>query len=265
MNGQYDKKLKEIEFYKIHPEYLPFVGDQYDEFKILQVGESHYIPQEKGNEDLFSIAYFKEHWWKENGCEELNTARTSSSDQKQWCGWYNTIGVVADYLSGKRRRGHGIFTEMVKMFSRVYTDTPITSISTENSQAYHHFAVMNFYQMPSLYRGMSYWDSLVKSAKKVYSKELAEKYACEVWEDTVKRSTETLNQVIDILNPQVIIFTSESAYRAYCGQNGKHSARKGVFHCVHPGCKYWHHPAKGQIGKTELEKKWKDYLQGDSL
>jgi hypothetical protein len=45
MNGQYGKKLKEIEFYKTHPEYLPFVGDKYDEFKILQVGESRYIGQ----------------------------------------------------------------------------------------------------------------------------------------------------------------------------------------------------------------------------
>ena len=59
MNGQYDKELKEIEFYKIHPEYLPFVGDKYDEFKILHVGESHFIPQEKGSNDLFSIVYFR--------------------------------------------------------------------------------------------------------------------------------------------------------------------------------------------------------------
>ena len=262
MNGQYDKKLKDNEFYKIHPEYLPFVGDKFDEFKILQVGESHYIPQEKGNEELFSIAYFKEHWWEENGCRELNTTATPSSDGKQWYGWYHTEGVVADYLSGKRRRGHGIFTEMVKLFSRVYTDMPIKSISYENSQAYHHFAFMNFFQMPSLYRGMSYWDSLLRSAKKIYKddKEYAKKYACEVWDETARRSKEVLDHVIDILDPNVIIFTSKSAYIAYIGQNGKHIGRKGLFCCVHPGCRYWHKPTGDQVGKKELEQKWNELL-----
>ena len=33
MNDQYDIKLKEIDFYKTHPEYLPFVGNKFDEFK----------------------------------------------------------------------------------------------------------------------------------------------------------------------------------------------------------------------------------------
>lgn len=246
MNGQYDKKLKDIEFYKTHPEYLPFVGDKYDEFKILQVGESHYIPQTK-DEEAFSIEYFEKQWWKENGCAELNA--------KRWGGWYNTRGVLEDYLSGRRTRAHGIFTEMVKLFSQVYTDTPIKSISTKNSQAYHHFAFMNFYQMPSLYKGVSYWDSLVKSAKKALNNDRnqAEIWAEKVWTDTAKRSKDILDQVIDTLDPQVIIFTSKSAYKAYTNLGGKHAKRKGVFRCVHPGSKYWHKPTDDQIGKKELE------------
>ena len=255
MNLTYSKALKQIPFYQIHPEYLPFVGDKFDEFKILQVGESHYIPQEKGNEELFLIAYFKEHWWEENGCEEWNTARTAALNE--WSGWYCTKSVVDDYLAGKRTRAHGIFTEMVKLFSRIYTDTPIHSITKENSQAYHHFAFMNFFQMPSLYRGMSYWDSLLRSAKKIYKddKKCAEKYACEVWDETARRSKNVLDQVIDILDPQVIIFTSNSAYEEYIRQNGKHVGRNGLFHCVHPGCRYWHKPTANQIGKQELENK----------
>ena len=247
MNLTYDAEIKkQIQFYEIHPEYMPFVGDRYDDFKILQVGESHFIEQGKEEND-FSIEYFKKHWWNE-------------AMPADWDGNCNTRTVVNNYLAVRRTRAHGIFTNMVKLYSRVYTDTPITSISTENSQAYHHFAFMNFYQMPSLYRGMSYWDSLLKSAKKVYDEKLVEKYACEVWEDTVKRSTETLNQVIEILDPQVIIFTSESAYKAYNRQQGNHIERKGVFHCVHPGCKYWHHPSEGQIGKNELEQELRDFL-----
>ena len=58
MNYNYDSRLNEIDFFKIHPEYLPFIGDKFDEFKILQVGESHYIGQTPETEE-FSIQYFQ--------------------------------------------------------------------------------------------------------------------------------------------------------------------------------------------------------------
>ena len=44
-NTEYESKLKEISFYKLHPEYIAFVGDKFEKYRILQVGESHFIPQ----------------------------------------------------------------------------------------------------------------------------------------------------------------------------------------------------------------------------
>lgn len=254
MNQTYEKELEAIEFYQIHPEYKPFIGENYDEFKILQVGESHYIPQEKG-EELVSIEYFKAHWWQENGCEELKTKCTASSEQKQWGGWYNTEGVVLDYLSGERRRGHGIFTEMVKVFSKACLDEPIAAISTESSQKYHYFAFMNFFQMPALYRGMSYWDSLLRSSRKIdgLHRKQAKEYAETVWEDMVQRSTDVLNAVIDILKPKVVIFTSGSAYEAY-NQKNKASKKTKMIQTVHHSCKYWYKPNPDQNGRQELER-----------
>lgn len=32
--------------FQIHPEYKPFVGSEYEKYRILIVGESHYIGQE---------------------------------------------------------------------------------------------------------------------------------------------------------------------------------------------------------------------------
>lgn len=250
MNQTYEKALDGIEFYQYHPEYKPFIGEKYGEFKILHVGESHYIPQEKG-EEFFSVEYFKEYWWQKNGCGELATKRTPSSDQKAWGGWYNTEGVVLDYLSGKRRRGHGIFTEMVKVFSKVCLNEPISSISKESSQKYRYFAFMNFFQMPALYRGVSYWTSLRRSARQIGQ---TKEYAEAVLEDTVRRSTKVLNDVINALEPKLVIFTSKSAYDAYINTN-RESKNTTIIQTVHPGCKYWHRPNPNQIGKQELEKK----------
>ena len=45
-NVNYYNKLKNIEFFKIHPELIPYVGEEFDKYKILHIGESLYI-QEK--------------------------------------------------------------------------------------------------------------------------------------------------------------------------------------------------------------------------
>ena len=41
----YFDKLKQIDFYskEIHPELIPFVGTDYSKYRILQIGESHFI------------------------------------------------------------------------------------------------------------------------------------------------------------------------------------------------------------------------------
>lgn len=49
MNTNYDRALMEIEFFgRFHPEYLPYVGDNYVKTKILLLGESNYIDEKTG-------------------------------------------------------------------------------------------------------------------------------------------------------------------------------------------------------------------------
>lgn len=257
MNGQYDKELKEIEFYKTHPEYLPFVGDQYDEFKILQVGESHFIPQRADASDLFSITYF-EKWWEDSCAEVKNCQQKNCHNEKgyQWGGWFRTKSVIENYMNGERTRSHGIFTEMVKVFAVVCQNRTIMHINDEESKNYNHFAFMNFFQMPALYAGMKYWTSLKKSALKFgMTRKEANAYAEKVWDDTVQKSSDVLDSVIDILDPSIVIFTSKSAADAY---KGKYKNTPKVITAVHPASPCWHKPKNGQIGKeqliTELEK-----------
>ena len=149
MNLTYDAELKkQIQFYEIHPEYMPFVGDRYDEFKILQVGESHFIPQRADEPDLFSITYF-EKWWEDSCAEAKNCQQKNCHNEKgdQWGGWFRTKSVIENYMNRKRTRSHGIFTEMVKVFAVVCQNRTIMHINDEESKNYNHFAFMNFFQV----------------------------------------------------------------------------------------------------------------------
>ena len=62
------KNNLEYPFYQVHPEYKPFVGSEYEKYKILIVGESHYIGQAYNEEikDTYDVKYFFEAHCKMN-------------------------------------------------------------------------------------------------------------------------------------------------------------------------------------------------------
>lgn len=249
-NQKYDVPLKQIGFFgRSHPEYLPFIGEKYDGSRILQIGESHFIPQSRDAEDRFPIGYFGK-WWTDP-CSEL---KQESTDGHAWVNWFNTRSVVADYLSGSRTRSHAIFTEMVKVFAQVCQGRTVRSITTEESRNYQHFAFMNFFQIPALYQGMKLWDSLLCSAEKSEpTKKLAHEYASRMWDTAAEMSSKIADQVIDILEPAVIIFTSNSAWGAY---SGKYKDARNIIAAVHPGCRYWRNPSPSQTGREQLISRW---------
>lgn len=252
MNKVYNECFEQICFYKNHPEYIPFVGDNFDKHRILHVGESHFIPQLKDKKDSFSIRYF-EKWWSSN-CTDLKSFSNTDSDGYEWRGWLKTQSVVENYLLGYRTRSHGIFSEMVKVFLQVYKGETIHHISTEVSQNYHHFAFMNFFQMPAIYKGEKFWNSLLNGAYRLeLSRKDAKKYAGQVWDKAAEESSKIFDQVVDILKPNIIIFTSSSAWGAY---RGKYKDASNIIITVHPGCCYWHVPKEWQIGKVQLIEKW---------
>lgn len=252
-NTEYESKLKEISFYKLHPEYIAFVGDKFEKYRILQVGESHFIPQLKEEQDIFPIDYFEK--WLSDSCEDMKSFKNNNSDDCNWRYSIITQKVIVDYLNGYRTRSHGIFTELVKVFSKIYEKRDIGKINTEKSQNYRHFAFMNFFQMPSLYKGEKFWNSLKYSASKnadrlnLKNKEETTSYANKVWDKIVKESTAVFDETVDILNPEIIIFTSKSAWDAY---KGKYKNAPNIINTVHPGCPWWHKPG----GKEKLIEKW---------
>lgn len=248
MNGQYDKELKEIEFYKIHPEYLPFVGDKYDEFKILQVGESHYIGQTPETEE-FSIQYFQEHWWNSK-CNDV--FQHEHTNDVNWGSWYTTRDVIGRFFENYQNN-YSIFSKPLDVFRKVYQPEN----SSGDREDYHYFAFMNFFQMPSLYSGETFWKSLEISAKKQDNKQLA----YEVYKTAAQVSARVLDDVIKVIDPAVVIFTSSSAWKVYqkFGIYADSHDCPLIIQTAHPGCCWWNRKRKKgssscEYLKAELEK-----------
>lgn len=240
----YNDDLAKVEYYKNRPDYIPFIGDKYDQFRILQVGESHYIGQkyDESKIDKYDIEYMVSKWWN-NDTKELD---------KEYEGWYNTQSVIRNYMSGNRRKGHIIFTNFLKSFSKVVLHEEISKINYDESRKYEYLAFMNFYQMPAIYYGMKYWDSLDKSAQKIGNTSIASK----VWNETVEHSSEVLDSVIGIIKPKVIAFTSISAYYAYKNYKEKHGMLLDTERFIvsdHPGCSWWNRVKRGHTHTSREE------------
>ncbi len=236
----YEEKLSNIEFYGIHPSYLPHVGNKYEEYKILHIAESHFINQSKGKEK-YGIEYFSQHWWKESCSDIINDL-----DCKEWI---DTRRVIEKYMSG-RTGSYSIFNNMSKSFSKIVLEKEIESISLKDKATYDYFAFMNFFQMPSLYEGKKFWNSIYDSAKKANNKQLA----YDEWNNTVKKSIEVVDKVIEILEPKAIVFTSISAACAYKENGGKYQEDSRIIYTSHPGMPYtWNKNLKSLGGQKGID------------
>ena len=255
MNTKYDDKLKALKWFKLHPQLLPFIGDNYDEYKILQIGESHFIDGKNDN-DKFDICYFRDNWWDKT-CDEL--VNSFNDDKYDYC-WFDTRAVLQNYLSGNDG-SYGIFTNIIKSFSKIMLDKEILHIGKKDKELYHNFSFMNFFQMPSLRNGEKYWNSLVQSAK--YEKN--ENLASETFRKCTEVSIQAIDDVIDIIKPEIIVFTSVSAGNAYSGKEykecmGKYGNDNRVVYTAHPSTIYWENKKLGKslggkTGKEILEEK----------
>ena len=233
----YDKDFCENEMFKLHPTFLPYVGDCYEEYKIIHIGESHYINQTPENEK-YDISYFKK-WWSES-CEEVILDNH---------GWADTRLVLDRYMNEENGK-YPIFTNFIKSFSKIVLGKTIENVSIEDKKLYKYIAFMNFFQMPSIYEGMKFWDALAISAKKLGDKDIA----YDMWDEAVKHSVNTVDRVIEILKPRAIVFTSISAGEAYKMNGGKYKNENRIIYTSHPGYPFtWWKKLKSLNGKKGIE------------
>lgn len=224
MNYSYDEELKKIDFFKVHPNLLPFIGDEYEKYKILHVGESHYLSQ-TSIDDVNSVQLYDFIEWESSACEK---ALESSP------GYVDTRIVLTSFLGGYNGKGYNIFRNFIKSFDKIFFEKS-DRLTLEMKKDYKYLAFMNFFQMPSLIYGAYYWDSLLASAKFLGDKQLAYK----IWDDCVKYSTAVLDKVIEIIKPKLVVITSIYAGQAYTKSNDI------IIRTSHPNTPYsWRKPLK---------------------
>jgi hypothetical protein len=120
---KYDERLKsEISFYQLHPMMLPFIGENFEKYKILLVSESHYLPKEEKNE-------IKDDWY--------NPDVVWYDEKSKW---------------GKRIRGNHRTRKVVENFDHKLFKNLKTELKTHhNSLDFSYFAWYNFFQKPAMH------------------------------------------------------------------------------------------------------------------
>lgn len=93
MTTQYDKELKEIGHYTHYKETLPFIGKNYENTKLLLIGESYQIPPESKVKLDNKNDYEK--WYEKRV--------TLISADKEWINFRNIIEIIIKKAEGENK------------------------------------------------------------------------------------------------------------------------------------------------------------------
>lgn len=175
-NTEYDEALKNGWIYQYHPELLPYIGKQYNKYRILCVGESHYLSKQTEN-----FSYDLEEWYFNNLTEQIydenNPLHTNFSS-------FFTRYVLFKHIVGKERgAGYSMFYRPAKACCDV--------IGCDEDKVWEYFAFMNYYQRPACVRGKT-----INDDKR---------------DDTLLKLN--LDYICSIIRPHKIIFLSKKAYK----------------------------------------------------
>ena len=115
---------------------------------------------------------------------------------------------------------------------------------------------MNFYQMLAFEEKGYFKQAMYRQGKRENLLEQAQT----LLETCRKTSTKVVDEVIDILDPKAIAFTSIDAWEQYIACDGQHIDDERMIFTAHPG-RPWHSPQsklQGHTGKQIFEKRLED-------
>ena len=222
IDERYDADLKALENMKLHPEYLPYIGADYEKGRLLMVGESHYVDSTKFPqlEQFFCPAK-----WYKTSTDALFQGLDADSQKD----WFCTRTVLYNFLSGRSGRAHSMFWNPVRVMDEVLNPN---SNGEAFRSSWRYAAFLNYYQRPSC-------DGKTLSCS----------------DEDSHVAFETLCAVAGIIRPQMILFLSRKAYKDFCSEKGKKAcdspALPPAFDLVHPTCAWWSRD-EGIYGKEKL-------------
>ena len=199
----FDDKLERIDHYKIHREMLPFIGTQYNQTKILLVGESHYIKSYCELNDSIK-KYYDIDWY-------LQPVPADFPDS--W--WFNTRTVVHNFLTKNRSRSHSMFRNPSNVMQEVWDLCDMC-----DSYAFDTCAYMNYFQRPASNEGETMDNT----------------------DQDNNVSLKTFNCVINAIGAKTVIFLSKTAYKQYVSSiRLSNNSTSVCFEYVnHPTCPHWY-------------------------
>ena len=210
----YSEKLKAIGFFRIHPSYLPFIGTEYEKYKLLQISESHYSDILDTNK--YGIRYFSK--WYDEQCDEVENGVLNNNITRRVCD-----GVI----SGNNQFQN--FDNPLRSFRKIVLGKN-DRIDTESRFDYRFFSFMNYYQFPAFKPKGYFSKSIIDQGKK----EKLMDEANQLLNLSRKKSTEIVDDVIEVLEPRLIVFTSFDASDSYKNSKGKYVNDKRVLFISHP-------------------------------
>lgn len=134
--------------------------------------------------------------------------------QAQSLGYIHTRGVIEDMLTGKFNKAYTIFYNLNNAYQEVFATS---------THLFEDAAYLNYFQRPAEETGESINNDL-RDNQVAY---------------------ENLLNISDVLQPDVVIFTSSKAYKAFLSE--EHKQRKAHFKhdaVPHPASAWWNKPSK---------------------
>lgn len=212
----YYKDLSKIDFFKLHPSYIPFVGDLYDKYKILHISESHYSDTMDTN--IYGIKYFFN--WFDEVCPEVEVDILHNNITRRVCN-----GVCEGYNHFSN------FDNPLRSFMKVVLDIENPHTNYYTRHLYNHFAYMNFYQMLAFEEKGYFKEAFFNQAKAEGVADMAD----ELLDRCRRSSTDIVDQVIEILEPKAVVITSFDVWSQYAAYNGKYINDARMIFTAHPG------------------------------
>ena len=214
---KYDKQFAKISFYQQYPQFYPYVGKNYDKYKMLIIGESHYLDKDS------TFKNTPENWYKSN-IKNLN-----NKDQQTTCIRRVVNNIQEDGEDGKVRvdkwrKSRTIWRNIAKIFAEFPDHMP----QKDEWNLMSYAAVMNGFMRPAEKTG--------KSIK--------------VEDEDVKKSVEVIDEVLTILKPNYICFASKKAYNNLV-KNKKLNPpltydKDNIIVVPHPASAWWNRETKNK-------------------
>ncbi len=224
----YEKQLEQLKYYKLHSEFIPFVGKKYDESRILLVEESHFCNGKEIPSDIQKDIIAK---WYDHKTDELFKGYEERKDE------FNTRRVASVFLGdapGKTRKNVSYSNPTSVIRDILKTD--------DNKAAFNTIAFMNFFIRPEFKSGGSIKTDVTD----------------------IEKANENFVEVLNVLKPKLILILSKKVFNNIGEETKQKYKNQNKIHSFcHPSSAWWNRKRKNSDKKYSEE--FKKCLENSKL